>query len=89
MDEQLKRIFDFEIQKLFGGKITMGIMEAVREQILDKGIKQGVKKGIKQGIEKGRHEEALEIARNLKNKSIPLEIIAEATGLSIEVLKTL
>lgn len=40
-NKKLKRFFDQEIITLFGGKITMGIMEAVREQILDEGIEKG------------------------------------------------
>ncbi len=80
-DKKLKRIFDEEITKRFGGNITMGIMEAVREQILDEGIEKG--------IEKGRHEEALEIARNLRNKNISIDIITEVTGLTIEEIEAL
>ena len=59
----------------------MGIMEAVREQILDEGIEKG--------IEKGRHEEALEIARNFKNMGIAIEDIAKGTGLTNEEIKFL
>lgn len=40
-DKGLKCIFDQELTKLFGGNITMGIMEAVREQILDEGFEKG------------------------------------------------
>lgn len=83
-DQELKRIFEQEITTLLGGNNTMGIMEAVREHILD------------EGIEKGRHlervkalEEKRTIARNLKNKGIDLGIIAEATGLSIKELEAL
>ncbi|MBW4622843.1 MAG: cytosolic protein [Cyanosarcina radialis HA8281-LM2] len=41
------------------------------------------------GIEKGREEERQEIALNLLRKQIPLETIAEVTGLTIEHLQQL
>ncbi|MCD0489725.1 hypothetical protein LPB86_15895 [Pedobacter sp. MC2016-14] len=40
-------------------------------------------------FEKGRHEEALEIARNLKNKKIDIYIISDTTGLSIQEIEKL
>lgn len=43
-DDKLKCIFDKEITTLFGGNNTMGIMEAVRELILDEGIEIGIQK---------------------------------------------
>lgn len=39
-DKKLKCIFDQELTTLFGGNITMGIMEAVRAQILEEGIEK-------------------------------------------------
>ena len=76
-DRKLKIIFDKEIINLFGGKITMGIMEAVREQILD------------EGIEKGRHKEALEIASEMKKDQFSIEIIVKLTKLSIEEIEAI
>jgi predicted transposase/invertase (TIGR01784 family) len=45
--------------------------------------------GIEQGIEQGRDRERQSIALNLLRKSIPLETIAEVTGLTIEQLQQL
>jgi predicted transposase/invertase (TIGR01784 family) len=45
--------------------------------------------GIEQGIEQGRDRERQSIALNLLRKNIPLETIAEATGLTIEQLQQL
>jgi len=39
--------------------------------------------GVKKGREQGRHEEALEIARNLKKEGLSLDFIAKTTKLSI------
>ncbi|MNX89203.1 PD-(D/E)XK nuclease family transposase [compost metagenome] len=41
------------------------------------------------GIEQGEHNKAIEIARNLKNKGIELDIIADTTGLSIQEIEKL
>ncbi|SMC68667.1 PD-(D/E)XK nuclease family transposase [Pedobacter africanus] len=38
---------------------------------------------------KGRHDEALEITTALKSKKIAIEVIAEATGLSVEEIEAL
>ena len=40
--------------------------------------------GLEEGLEKGREEARLESARKLKQMGVAAEIIAEATGLSIE-----
>ena len=40
--------------------------------------------GLEEGLEKGREEARLESARKLKQLGVAAEIIAEATGLSIE-----
>jgi hypothetical protein len=45
--------------------------------------------GIEQGIEQGRDTERQTIALNLLRKNIPLDTIAEATGLTIEQLQHL
>ena len=46
---------------------------------------KGHEKGIKKGIEQGKQD----TARNMKRKGIPLEIIAECTGLSLEEIERL
>ena len=40
--------------------------------------------GLEEGLEKGREEARVESARKLKQMGVAAEIIAEATGLSIE-----
>ena len=54
-----------------------------------KGIKKGIEKGIKKGVAIGAEKKEIEIAKNLKNKGFPLEIIAETTGLTLEKIKKL
>ena len=48
----------------------------------------GIERGMEQGITKGSKQEKNEIAKNLLNK-LPIEEIAEVTGLSEEEIKNL
>lgn len=49
----------------------------------------GLAKGLAKGHAEGQKSEKLEIAKNLLNKNIDIEIISETTGLSIEEIKNL
>ena len=46
--------------------------------------RMGLEEGLEKGREEGREEARLESARKLKQMGVAAEIIAEATGLSIE-----
>lgn len=48
-----------------------------------------IKERIEKGKEEGREEKKLEIAIKLKNKGLPLDTIAETTGLSISRIEKL
>ncbi|TAD94761.1 MAG: hypothetical protein EAZ97_16380, partial [Bacteroidetes bacterium] len=56
---------------------------------LKKGLEEGLQKGMEKGLEKGKKERNIEIAKSLKLKNIPLEIISETTGLSVEEIEKL
>ncbi len=45
--------------------------------------------GITLGIAQGEHKKALETARNMLSASIPVETIAQCTGLSISDVESL
>ena len=62
--------------------------EAYREGLAEE-IEQGISQGIEQGIEQGAEQKAIETAKNLIHKNIPLETIAECTSLSLEKVKEL
>ena len=52
------------------------------------GLEEGLSKGREEGLVKGREERNLEVAINLLQLGTPCEIVAKATGLSVEeVLK--
>jgi len=51
--------------------------------------KEGMERGLEKGREEGREEERLMIARNLLNLGLPIEEIAQATGLSHEIIQAL
>ncbi len=52
-------------------------------------LAQAEETGEARGIAKGRHEAKLESARSLKAQKIPMDVIAEATGLSIQEIEKL
>ncbi|MOA59826.1 hypothetical protein D3C78_1845380 [compost metagenome] len=60
----------------------------VKEILLERREREGIEKGRQEERAKGL-EEKKTIALNFKNKGIDLNIIAEATGLSIEEIKAL
>ena len=59
------------------------------ERGIAQGIKQGISKGIEQGVKQGRDEEKTEIARRMLALGLTVEVISEATGLSLEELKAI
>ncbi|SMC44930.1 RpnC/YadD family protein [Pedobacter africanus] len=69
--------FDQQIETLTGGKLDMGIIETIKMQER------------REGIAEGRHEEALEIAREMKKDKFPTETIAKLTKLSIKEIEEL
>lgn len=61
----------------------------LNDMTTERDIKNQIAFAEEKGIEKGKQEERLEIAVKLKAQGIPLDTIAEATGLSLEQLKAL
>ena len=53
------------------------------------GISQGISQGIEQGIEQGAKQKAIETAQILLAMNLSLDTIAQATGLSLEMLEKL
>ena len=53
------------------------------------GYSSGYSSGQEQGIEEGRSTEKIKLARNFKNQKVDLQIISNATGLSIKEIEKL
>ncbi len=76
--------FEEEVEKLTGKTTPMG----VKEILLERREREGIEKG--RQVERAKAlEEKKMIARNLKNKSVDLNIIAEATGLPVKEIESL
>jgi predicted transposase/invertase (TIGR01784 family) len=56
---------------------------------LEEGMEDGIEVGIKKGREAGKEEEREQIARNMKAMGVNENVIAEATGLSVEDISKL
>ena len=56
---------------------------------LDTARDEGKLEGLSEGIEKGKMEKTLEVAKNLLNSGISIDVIMEATGLSKEQIDKL
>ncbi|WP_316814249.1 hypothetical protein [Pedobacter heparinus] len=77
-------------------KIAMGTItkfKVEKDPFYQDGVKKGIEQGIEKGIEKGeaigRHEEALEIAREMKKDGLPFEQIMKFTKLTIPEIEAL
>ena len=60
-----------------------------REEGRAEGLAKGRAEGLAKGLAKGRAEERIEIARNMKAKGLPVDLIAECSGLSPEEIAQL
>ena len=71
---------------------THNQIEYAKETALEEGIAKGLAKGrvigraegLEEGLSKGREERNLEVAINFLQLGTPCEIVAKATGLSLE-----
>ena len=59
------------------------------EKGLEKGREEGREEGMAVGVEKGREEGKLEAAAEFKQLGVSVEIISQATGLSVEAIEKL
>ncbi len=55
----------------------------------DDGKKAGLIEGIEQGIEKGKTETILQMAKQLKQAGVAIDIIMQTTGLSSQEIEKL
>ncbi len=65
-----------------------GLKEGLKEG-REEGLKEGREEGLRKGRAEGRAEERLSTARKLKRLGVSADIIAQATGLSLEEVRSL
>ena len=76
--DEAERRLAFLREKAIKDEVTM--LDGSREE----GKRQGLEIGIKEGIREGKKEKQIEIAKKLLRKKVQIEIISEATELTIE-----
>ena len=81
----------FKIQKaeVLNMSLTEFDQEAYDRHRFNEGKEAGIAEGKAVGIAEGERKNALQNARNFKHKNIPVDIIAECTGLSVEQVNAL
>ena len=64
-------------------------LEQGLQQGLEQGLQQGLEQGLQQGLEQGSRQANLQSAKNLKALGVAVDVIAQATGLSVEEIESL
>lgn len=85
-------MFVYDDHSIFAKKLISNTPMGVKEILLERRERVGMEKGIERGREMVLAEILEEMktrARNLKKKAVDLDVISEATGLSLEEIKSL
>lgn len=89
MDKYKKR----EIDSYFFNKSLELDLKKAKEQGIAEGREEGIAEGREEGIAEGREEgkinKSMEIAKEMKNKNMDINLINELTGLSIDIIEKL
>lgn len=59
------------------------------DSAMAEGERRGIEAGFQKGIEQGKHQALLDMAHNMLSLGLDIEIIAKATGLSPEDIRSL
>jgi len=78
IQEMAYKVFTAKLHECFGEIMVAKYFYLEVKNVFDTAFEEGEKVGIEKGIEK--------VAKALKEKNIAIEIIAESTGLSYEVI---
>lgn len=62
---------------------------SVEKTLYSSAERKGMEKGMEKGMKKGKKEEQFRIARNALRQKLPIEMISQLTGLSIEEIETI
>ncbi|WP_455625183.1 Rpn family recombination-promoting nuclease/putative transposase [Parabacteroides sp.] len=96
-DEELARYEGFwdmvSVEKtLYNSGWRKGVAEGKAEGLAEgkaEGLAEGKAEGLAEGKAEGKAEAILQTAANLKRLNIPIEVIAQSTGLSVEEIKNM
>ncbi|MCI9586145.1 MAG: hypothetical protein HFH45_05905 [Bacilli bacterium] len=66
-------------------RVHATLMQNAKEE----GLAEGRASGLAEGIEQGSKQKEINIAQNMLNKNMDIEIISEITGLTKEEIETL
>ena len=80
----VSRIYEEDMQDRVENAMREG-----REEGMKEGREEGMKEGREKGMKEGKKEGKLEDAQNLKRLGVSLDIISQATGLSLEDIENL
>jgi predicted transposase/invertase (TIGR01784 family) len=64
-------------------------MQKGMEKGMQKGMEEGMQKGMEEGMQKGMEKKSFEIAKRMKQSGMSDDVIAEMTGLSIDIIDSL
>ena len=79
-----------EIMSILCHELTREECEAIRENDgYLRGLEEGEARGEAKGEAKGREDEKRAIAQNLKSAGLPIDVIAENTGLTVKEVEQL
>ena len=59
------------------------------DMTMETAIDEAREEGLEQGIERGRHEGQLELIHKMLSKGLPLKVVSDVTGLSLEELEAM
>ena len=65
------------------------LLNTAKMEGLEEGLTKGREEGRAEGLVEGERRKQEEIARNLKESQVAAEVIAAATGLSLEEIRAL
>ena len=83
-----KAVDRYYVNRIYEEDMQDRVENAMREG-REKGIREGREKGMREGMKEGVAKGKLEDAQNLKHLGVSMDIIAKATGLSMEDIEKL
>jgi predicted transposase/invertase (TIGR01784 family) len=89
--EYREKVLMDERSRIHGAR-SEGLLEGFEKGIekgIEKGHQEGLQEGIWKGVQEGRQENAYAVARNALRRNMPIELIADLTGLTPEKIQKL